>query len=199
MSTQTKNAFIGAKLQEKPGRVTRRLHNNPDVRIIPIKTIEDRLDEDFGFDKWSHRTTHAFTTLESVNVAIVLEVTLPDGNVVSRPGYGSAYIPRLAGTDDSAGYFQKAGALALKNAAKSLGARYGRDLNRDEQVKKRVAVPMSDATKEALRKGRETLDAKRGGKAVDGAKNSIKKAGVSKVSMSNGVTSIVVPVDTQAV
>jgi hypothetical protein len=104
------------------------------IAYIPIGVVESILDEgaEFGWD-WSI-TNFKFGTFKSVNTTFVsgsIELTLVYGRnnqVCAISRVGAATLPVYT-RDDNQDYEGTILSLALSNAAKKLGQRFGRHLN----------------------------------------------------------------------
>lgn len=111
-----------------------------DFDTIPIGILENALDEVYlGLWK-THSPTHQVVANEIIG-SIVLEVYDPSAKVwISRVGYGAVTIRQKKDSDitDIGSKiktalqmdFPKLSSMCLKNACKTLGKRFGRDLNR---------------------------------------------------------------------
>lgn len=155
------------QLSKQPvkGQVKSQNLGGKDVKYLPIGEIEKLLDETY-FGLWQITNLHHHLTLNAIVVELELEVFHPVGKVwIKRAGIGAIKVQlnRDANSMDvtqiKADALQKgapaAKAMALKNAAQSLGVRFGRDLNRDTSddyiyMNEQLATYQDDAI-EALR------------------------------------------------
>jgi len=131
----------------------------PDGRAntLPISFVEMTLDEIY-LGRWSHTDAHFQQIFNEVVGTVELTVIHPITNEpITRTGWASVVITQDSGSKVSDFNmtkkmnaldlsFPKLGAEALKNAAKSLGKVFGRDINRKQKdTFKPVLKPLSDA------------------------------------------------------
>lgn len=133
------------KMNEQPEKTAkqadyRNIPDKSDFDTIPIGILENALDEVYlGLWK-THSPTHQVVANEIIG-SIILEVFDPSAKVwISRIGYGAVTIRQKKDSDitDIGSKiktalqmdFPKLSTMCLKNACKTLGKRFGRDLNR---------------------------------------------------------------------
>lgn len=113
------------------------------IKYVPIEVIEQRLDTIYN-GLWSVENLHYSVEINSVVVSLDLKVFHPVARVwMTRSGIASIPVQVDAG-DKSANPIPKptalqknmpaAKAIAVKNAAQSLGRHFGRNLNRSWDV-----------------------------------------------------------------
>jgi len=130
---------FGQLLSQQPSEQEVQTRNG--LKYLPISFIENKLDEIFGFACWSYEMRDVTIVANEVCAIVDLKVFHPIAKTwITRSGAAGVQILQDAGasvTDISA---KKKNALemgfphlksdALKNAAKSLGVVFGRDLTR---------------------------------------------------------------------
>lgn len=93
-----------------------------DAEYLPIEYVEAQLDAIFGLGEWSHRITHISDLPDLITVAVELTA-----GGITRSGIASSQ--KKGKKLEAASSIAKA--IAVKNAAASLGRVFGRNLNRD--------------------------------------------------------------------
>jgi hypothetical protein len=139
------------RLKEKPPKV--KIHPNTRGSYVPVEEIEAMLDEDFGVDNWEFTIVSAHRSFDKLDVIVALSVTFPKDDPTHLTGYGSVtrygsatIVTRKASNADGLTNLEdmdlpRAVSDAKKNAAKSLGNRYGRLLNKEEAPLKKKVEP----------------------------------------------------------
>ena len=132
-------------------------------KYIPIGIIESELDK--YFQEWSWKIDSVSNMANAVVVYGRLEVLNPvTGNLITRSGCGSVPIEVAKGSNPNdinsinSKALQKnvpaAAAYALKNAAKTLGNLFGRNINRDDVQ----FTPIHSTREAALKEERKRLE-----------------------------------------
>lgn len=127
-------------LEKQPSK--KAIKKNPlanDSEYLPIGYVEKELDATYN-GLWSVKVNSADIKLNSVVVLLDLTVMLSNGIAITRSGIGSVPVQLKKGEVEInpstinqmalQKNFPSAKAIALKNAAQSLGNRFGRSLNR---------------------------------------------------------------------
>jgi hypothetical protein len=110
---------------------------------LSISYVENKLDEIFGIGEWSFVISNSTVIGNEITMTGVLEFTHPiTGKQIQRGGTAACQIRQKAGADvlDVSAKIKNALVMdiphckseCLKNAAKSIGKAFGRDLNRDK-------------------------------------------------------------------
>jgi len=132
---------FGAALSQDPP--AEELKTKSGKLYLPISFIENKLDEIFGFACWSYEFRDIKIVTNEIVGIVDLKVFHPIAKTwITRSGAASTMIQQVSGSDVSdvnakiknalEKGFPKLKSDCLKNAAKSIGKIFGRDLNRDK-------------------------------------------------------------------